>query len=93
MSLIPTQSSGTTCFYYKSATAHRVTLVGDFNNWTGQNGAMTRLDKNVWKKCLDLSSRAYEYGFSIDGKVADLPDITRIVDDGFGGVNGYIIVE
>lgn len=93
MSLVPQQSSGKTCFYYKSSTAQEIVLVGDFNNWSDKKSAMARIDEEIWEKCLTLPAGEYEYGFIVDNNVAELPEGTTKVDDGFGGFNGYLTLE
>jgi 1,4-alpha-glucan branching enzyme len=47
----------------------RVVIVGDFNNWAPDKGAMTfEEEKNVWKKFYSLPPGKYEYKFFVNGK-------------------------
>ncbi|OGR57145.1 MAG: hypothetical protein A3I11_01990 [Elusimicrobia bacterium RIFCSPLOWO2_02_FULL_39_32] len=54
-------------FQYTDAFATRVTIVGDFNNWSPQ--LMKKNKKNNWIITMKLKPGEYVYNFIVDGKM------------------------
>ena len=75
-------------------TAHRVTLVGDFNGW---NPATTPLAQDaagrVWTVSMPLPAGTYQYAFVVDGKtwMAD-PTAPIRLEDEFGTPSSVLTV-
>lgn len=52
------------------ATAKKVVLIGDFNNWDTEAGISMKKQKNVFKATLDLETgKEYEFRYLLDGEV------------------------
>ena len=81
-------------FFYANPRAQEVLLAGSFTNW--QDGAllMTKIEEKGWEYVGEFSlSDELKYKFISDGSwTTDLraPDL---VDDGFGGKNGLVVVS
>jgi hypothetical protein len=58
--------SGNVLFQYKSRSARKVEILGDFNNWSPQ--PMYRDKNHVWVTVKDLPAGSYRYSFLINGK-------------------------
>ncbi len=56
-----------TQFVLNDAKAERVSLVGDFNDWSGAATPLTRLDSGVWTVSVPLPAGRQVYAFLIDG--------------------------
>jgi hypothetical protein len=75
-------------------TAHRVTVVGDFNGW---NPASTSLAQDaagrVWTVSMSLPAGTYQYAFVVDGKtwMAD-PTASIRLEDEFGTPSSVLTV-
>jgi 1,4-alpha-glucan branching enzyme len=82
-------------FRYFDQNARRVTLVGDFNNWSPTADPM--VDENgdgEWTLVYNLPPGVYEYKFVVDGTewVPD-PRNPEKVSDGFNGENSVVRVR
>jgi 1,4-alpha-glucan branching enzyme len=52
------------------ATAKKVVLIGDFNNWDTEAGISMKKQKNVFKATLELETgKEYEFRYLLDGEV------------------------
>ena len=56
-----------TQFVFDDAMAQRVSLVGDFNDWTGTSTPLTRLESGVWTVSVPLPPGRHVYAFLVDG--------------------------
>jgi hypothetical protein len=54
-------------FVYFSSKAKKVSLIGDFNNWTEQ--PMRKVGKNRWEISIEIPEGVYLYNFVVDGKI------------------------
>jgi 1,4-alpha-glucan branching enzyme len=81
-----------TCYAPK---AHKVAIVGDFNNWsTAADPMYDREEKGAWSITLPLAPGRYEYKFLIDGeKWAADPGNPKKNKDGFGAYNSVVDVK
>jgi 1,4-alpha-glucan branching enzyme len=80
------------CFAPK---AHRVAIVGDFNNWsTSADPMYDRDEEGAWSITLPLQPGRYEYKFLVDGDKW-IPDVgnPKKVKDGFGAYNSVVEVK
>lgn len=79
-------------FFYGNPRATEVVVAGDFTNWQDGAESMTKVEKG-WelKKIVPLATEM-KYKFISDGNWT--PDIKApdTIDDGFGGLNGYVDV-
>ena len=82
-------------FICSAPKAHRVVIVGDFNNWSITADPMyDREEKGAWSINLPLLPGRYEYKFLIDGEkwIPD-PGNPKKIKDGFGAYNSVIEVK
>lgn len=82
-------------FVCSAPKAHRVAIVGDFNNWsTSADPMYDREEDGLWSITLPLKPGRYEYKFYVDGKkwMRD-PENPKKVKDGFGDYNSVIEVS
>ncbi|HEX5132819.1 MAG TPA: isoamylase early set domain-containing protein [Candidatus Krumholzibacteria bacterium] len=90
----PELVGGGVLFRYRNASAKKVYLVGDFNDWSPTSDPMT--DENGdgdWTLFYPLGPGRYAYKFVVDGKswVFD-PTNPESEPDGFDGRNSVITV-
>ncbi|MCP4631891.1 MAG: AAA family ATPase [candidate division Zixibacteria bacterium] len=92
-SLKPQSSEGGIVFRFKSPTAKAVLVAGDFNNWSPDDGLMSRKERNgMWEKIISLDPGTYQYRFVVDGKWIPDPSNPIKADDNLGGVNSVITI-
>jgi Glycogen recognition site of AMP-activated protein kinase len=74
--------------------ASKVTLVGDFNEWSDTNTPMVRVANSaVWTVTLPLTAGRHLYAYLVDGQWVNDPSAPLAPDDGFGHVNSVRIVS
>jgi hypothetical protein len=85
--LVPTQ------FILDDATARRVSIVGDFNDWKAGDTPLTRLANGVWTATVPLTAGRHVYAFVLDDTlvVAD-PRATKVVDADYGREGSVVMV-
>jgi len=91
----PRSVSGGILFVLYAPKAHRVAIVGDFNNWsTSADPMYDREEKGLWSVTLPLQPGRYEYKFLVDGEkwVPDMGNPKKI-KDGFGAFNSVVEVK
>jgi len=91
----PQSVAGGVKFMFFAPKAHKVMIVGDFNNWSTTADPMyDREEKGLWSITLPLQPGRYEYKFLVDGEkwVGDLAN-TKKVKDGFGASNSVVEVN
>jgi hypothetical protein len=84
-----------TRFFFASATAKQVALVGEFNGWDKSATPLVQIPgKDVWVADVKLEPGRYRYAFLVDGKewVAD-PRAPQAVGDDFGQPNSVVTVQ
>jgi len=71
-----------------------VGLVGDFQGWNLDAALpMAKNEDGSWSVTMELgANEEVKYKFSVDGEWAEDPKAPLTSDDGFGGLNGYVIV-
>lgn len=78
-------------FRLGDATAHRVSLVGDFTGW--KSGIELRqVAPGIWSYEVPLEPGVYNYGFLVDGATWRPDPLAPQVTDGFGGTNSRLTV-
>ena len=55
-------------FSYFAPKAKNVTLIGDFNHWTGDDHPMQRMPDGAWHLQLPMHSGHHRYLFLVDGE-------------------------
>lgn len=75
--------------------AHSVAVVGDFNDWGLNDGALVATNhEGVWSVTAPVPAGVHRYAFLVNGKqwVAD-PSAPRATDDDFGMPSSALVVE
>jgi 1,4-alpha-glucan branching enzyme len=91
----PRMVEGGVQFICYAPKAHRVVIVGDFNNWsTAADPMYDREEKGAWSITLPLQPGRYEYKFLVDGEKW-IPDVgnPKRIKDGFGAYNSVVDVK
>jgi len=80
--------------FYENPLATTVCVVGSFNGWTIGADPFVKVGEGEWKGTLRLPEGVYPYMYVVNGKtwVTD-PKARRVLDDGFGRINGLLVVE
>lgn len=81
-------------FEFSAPEAHRVCLVGDFNNWKVCEAPLSKDEATgLWTVLLSLPPGRHEYMFVVDeGSWILDPAAPVRVDDGFGNQNGVLFL-
>ncbi|NOY86523.1 MAG: hypothetical protein GXP52_04410 [Deltaproteobacteria bacterium] len=76
---------------YYSPGAHSVSVLGDFNHWSGEIPLKPRGKKGYWLVELNVPPGEYRYVLLIDGekRVAD-PTADYLINDDFGSKNSVV---
>ncbi len=74
--------------------AHRVSVVGAFNQWDPSANAMQLAEDGVtWTATLAMPVGKHSYAFVIDGEVTPDPAAPASADDDFGVPNSFLLVS
>ncbi len=81
-------------FFYEDPHAKTVCIVGSFNAWATGADPLVKVGAGEWKGTLRLPKGVHQYMYVVDGKtwVTD-PKAHRTLEDGFGRINGLLVVE
>jgi 1,4-alpha-glucan branching enzyme len=80
-------------FVFPAPDAHKVSLVGCFNNWDTHENPMKKHKHGIWKVTVKLKPGRYEYRFFVDGKWENDPSCDGCVPNDFGSINCVRIVD
>jgi len=80
--------------FYEDPHAKTVCIVGSFNAWAIGADPLVKEGAGEWKGTLRLPKGVHQYMVVVDGKtwVTD-PRAHRTLEDGFGRINGLLVVE
>jgi hypothetical protein len=84
-------TSGLTRLSIRAASASRVEVAGDWNQW--RPAPLARGNNGVWYGDFAIAPGLYRYAFRIDGTVWDVPEGVAAVNDGFGGKSAWLSVR
>jgi 1,4-alpha-glucan branching enzyme len=87
-------TTGQFTFYYEDPCAKTVCVVGTFNAWALGADPLVKMGAGEWEGTLRLPKGVHQYMYVVDGKkwVTD-PRAHRTLEDGFGRINGLLVVE
>ena len=90
--IFPVQPASFRLVYY-APEAHSVSVLGDFNHWSGEIPLKPRGKAGYWLVDLNVQPGEYRYVLLIDGKkrVAD-PTADYSISDDFGSKNSVVRV-
>ena len=73
--------------------AKEVSVVGDFNNWSVIEGALSKLKNGTFKGVFDLNKdAAYEFKYVIDGAFVNEPEADSFKWNEFAGNENSVLV-
>lgn len=72
-----------------------VAVAGSFNSWSTTAHPMTQAGSDgIWSTVIALPVGEYKFMYVIDGRRWVTPPVAKeLVDDGFGQVNGVLVVR
>ncbi len=83
-------------FVFRSATARRVSVVGDFNEWNAARARMTReAAGDLWSVTISIAPGRHTYGFMVNDSTFTLDPDTRVArtrDPDLGAEGSVVIV-
>ncbi len=89
--LTPEVVAGGVRFVCRAPGAHEVAVVGGFNGWNAQRGALTDQDGNgIWEAILQVPAGTWRYAMVVDGEWMRPDGAPRYEADGFGGWTGIL---
>jgi hypothetical protein len=84
-------------FVFRSASAHRVSVVGDFNRWNSSSAPMARAaGGDLWSITIPIVPGRHTYGFMVDDSIFALdPDsrVARARDPDLGAEGSVVMVR
>jgi 1,4-alpha-glucan branching enzyme len=82
-------------FVLVAPAAARVSVVGDFNNWSFEATPLRRTGSGgEWRASVPLPPGLYSYAFWVDGNLESQPgDTPRTPADEFGSPSSVLVVE
>ncbi|MDH4321890.1 MAG: isoamylase early set domain-containing protein [Desulfobulbaceae bacterium] len=87
------KTTPTTEFTITAPDAKEVFLVGEFNDWCGDDLRMRRFKGGVFKKSVKLSPGRYEYRFVVDGEWWTDPANPNRSPNSFGSENSVLTIS
>jgi hypothetical protein len=80
-------------FVFNSRTAHRVSVVGDFNGWDPQRAPMTRSpDGDLWSATIPILPGRHTFGYMVDDSLFELDPRMPSARDPDLGTQGSVII-
>ena len=80
-------------FVFENASAHRVSVVGDFNKWNAAAGPMARSAGDAtWSVIIPVVPGRHIYGFMVDDSVFTLDPRAAKVTDADLGTEGSVVI-
>jgi len=73
--------------------AHRVNLVGDFNNWNKESLPAKKGSQGTWKVKVNLKPGKYQYKFFVDSNWWNDPKAETQTPNPFGTQNSIITIR
>lgn len=72
--------------------AQEVSVVGDFNNWDKEEGALKKLKNGTFKGAFNIDlEHSYEFKYLIDGNYENEEEADRFQFNGYSGVENSVI--
>jgi len=79
-------------FSVEAKTANEASVVGDFNNWSAEEGALSKLKNGTFKATFDLNKDAiYEFKYVIDGEFVNEPEADSFKWNDFAGAENSVL--
>lgn len=79
-------------FSVEAKEASQASVVGDFNNWNAEEGALNKLKNGTFKGVFDLDKDAtYEFKYLIDGNFVNDPEADSYKWNDFAGAENGVL--
>jgi 1,4-alpha-glucan branching enzyme len=79
-------------FSVEAKTANEASVVGDFNNWSLEEGALSKLKNGTFKATFDLNKDAvYEFKYVIDGVFVNEPEADSFRWNDYAGAENSVL--
>jgi len=79
-------------FSVEAKEAKEASVVGDFNNWSAEEGALNKLKNGTFKGVFDLDKdKAYEFKYLIDGEYVNETEADSFKWNEFAGTENSVL--
>ncbi len=79
-------------FSVEAKEASQASVVGDFNNWNPEEGALNKLKNGTFKGVFDLDKdRVYEFRYLIDGEYVNEHDADSFKWNEYAGAENSVL--
>ena len=79
-------------FSIEAKEADQVAVVGDFNNWNPEEGALSKLKNGTFKGVFDLNKdAAYEFKYLVDGEYINESEADSYKWNEFAGTENSVL--
>jgi 1,4-alpha-glucan branching enzyme len=79
-------------FSVEAKTANQASVVGDFNNWSLEEGALSKLKNGTFKATFELNKDAiYEFKYVIDGVFVNEPEADSFRWNDYAGAENSVL--
>jgi 1,4-alpha-glucan branching enzyme len=79
-------------FSIEAKEAAQVAVVGDFNNWNPEEGALSKLKNGTFKGVFDLNKdAAYEFKYLVDGEYVNESEADSFKWNEFAGTENSVL--
>jgi 1,4-alpha-glucan branching enzyme len=79
-------------FSVEAKTANQASVIGDFNNWSLEEGALSKLKNGTFKATFDLNKDAvYEFKYVIDGVFVNEPEADSFRWNDYAGSENSVL--
>jgi 1,4-alpha-glucan branching enzyme len=79
-------------FSVEAKTANQASVVGDFNNWSLEEGALSKLKNGTFKATFELNKDAiYEFKYVIDGVFVNEPEADSSKWNDYAGAENSVL--
>jgi 1,4-alpha-glucan branching enzyme len=80
-------------FSIEAKEANEAFVVGDFNNWNIEEGALSKLKNGTFKGVFDLEKEStYEFKYLVDGQYVNDPEADAFKWNDFAGTENSVLV-
>ncbi len=79
-------------FSIEAKEANQVSVVGDFNNWSPEEGTLNKLKNGTFKGVFDLGKdAAYEFKYLVDGEYVNESEADSFKWNEFAGTENSVL--
>ena len=79
-------------FSVEAKEANQASVIGDFNNWDVEEGALSKLKNGTFKATFELDKDAtYEFKYVVDGEFINEPEADSFKWNDFAGAENSVL--